>query len=102
MDRLTHLTDVSELAAEANALSVSGRTRSLRTETTVGLGVVSGRAIMAIGELVLKLVETMRIRRILVNVADNVRGSSMETQTIIDLLELQRSASDSSSMMCTI
>ena len=99
MDRLTHLTDVSELAAEAN---VSGRTRSLRTETTVGLGVVSGRAIMATGELVLKLVETMRIRRVLVNVADNVRGSSMETQTIIDLLELQRSASDSSSVMCTI
>lgn len=97
MDRLTHLTNVSKLAAQADVLSVSGRTRSVRTGTTVGLGVLSGRAIMAVGEFVLKGVEVVQIKRTLHTASTNVRNSQrrqidtpLGARTISDLLELQR------------
>ena len=97
MDRLTHLTNVSKLAAQADVLSVSGRTRSIRTGTTVGLGVLSGRAIMAVGEFVLKGVEVVQIKRTLHTASTNVRNSQrrqidtpLRARTISDLLELQR------------
>ena len=97
MDRLTHLTNVSKLAAQADVLSVSGRTRSVRTGTTVGLGVLSGRAIMAVGEFVLKGVEVVQIKRTLHTASTNVRNSQrrqidtpLGARTINDLLELQR------------
>ena len=97
MDRLTHLTNVSKLAAQADVLSVSGRARSVRTGTTVGLGVPSGRAIMAVGEFVLKGVEVVQIKRTLHTASTNVRNSQrrqidtpLGARTINDLLELQR------------
>ena len=97
MDRLTHLTNVSKLAAQADVLSVSGRTRSVRTGTTVGLGVLSGRAIMAVGEFVLKGVEVVQIKQTLHTASTNVRNSQrrqidtpLGARTISDLLELQR------------
>ena len=97
MDRLTHLTNVSKLAAQADVLSVSGRTRSVRTGTTVGLGVLSGRAIMAVGEFVLKGVEVVQMKRTLHTASTNVRNSQrrqidtpLGARTISDLLELQR------------
>ena len=97
MDRLTHLTNVSKLAAHADVLSVSGRTRCVRTGTTVGLGVLSGRAIMAVGEFVLKGVEVVQIKRTLRTASTNVRNSQrrqidtpLGARTISDLLELQR------------
>ena len=97
MVRLNHLTNVSKLAAQADVLSVSGRTRSIRTGTTVGLGVLSGRAIMAVGEFVLKGVEVVQIKRTLHTASTNVRNSqrrqidtTLGARTINDLLELQR------------
>ena len=95
MDRLTHLTNVSKLAAQADVLSVSGRTRSVRTGTTVGLGVLSGRAIMAVGELVLRGVERVQLQRTLLAASTNVRNSQRHSiplghGTVKDLLELQR------------
>ena len=93
MDRLTHLTNVSKLAAQADVLSVSGRTRSVRTGTTVELGVLSGRAIMAVGEFVLKGVEVVQIKRTLHTASTNVRNSQrrqidtpLGARTISDLL----------------
>lgn len=97
MDYLDGLTNVSKLEAQADVISISERTRSIRTGTTVGLGVLSGRAIMAVGELVLKGVEVVQIRRALYSASSAVRNSHrrqtdtpLNDQTIILLLELQR------------
>ena len=96
-NRLGRLANISSLVAEADLLSVSGMSRSIRSETTIGLGVLSGRAIMAVGEFVLKGVEVMQIKRTLHTASTNVRNSQrrqidtpLGARTISDLLELQR------------
>ena len=97
MDRLAQLVDISSLTTEADLLTLSGKSTSIRTGTTVGLGVLSGWAIMTVGELVLKGVETIRIRRTLFGASTVVRNlrlkqksPSLDDQTIRNLLELQR------------
>ena len=97
MDRLAQLVDISSLTTEADLLTLSGKSTSIRTGTTVGLSVLSGRAIMTVGELVLKGVETIRIRRTLFGASTAVRNlrldqkdAPLDDQTIRNLLELQR------------
>ena len=96
MDRLSRLTSDSDIVADAGLLSLSGSWTD-HTSTTIGLGVLSGRAIMSVGELFLKGVEVVRIRKALhaacVDVRNSQRhqpGDSLSHQTIISLLELQR------------
>ena len=98
MDRLTRLTDLSSLETEADLLSLSGRTAtSFHSDTTVGLGAVSGGAIMALGSLVLKGIEAVHIQKTLFSAAKTLRDSRrqqkelvLDPQTIAQLLELQR------------
>lgn len=95
-NRFDRLTNMSRLVTEADLLSVSEISGSIRTETTMDLGVVSGRAIMAFGELLLKGVEKVQIQRTLIAASTSVRNSQKRSvplgqQTINDLLELQRS-----------
>ena len=96
-NRLGRLANISSLVAEADLLSVSGMSRSIRSETTIGLGVLSGRAIMAVGELVLRGVERVQLQRTLLAASTNVRNSQRHSiplghGTVKDLLELQRYA----------
>ena len=96
MDRLSRLTSDSDIVADADLLSLSGSWTD-HTSTTIGLGALSGRAIMSVGELVLKGVKVVRIRKALHAASLDVRnsqrhqpGDPLSNRTIISLLELQR------------
>lgn len=81
----------TEIAADADELSMS-RSAS-NSQSAVGIGTISGRAIMAVGELALRGIETMTIARTLQRITGRVRGSVQEAVTVRDvqdLLELQR------------
>ena len=98
MEHYNRLTDLSGIQADADSLSVSGKTWTTRTNTTMGVGVASGRAIMAVGELVLKGIETIQIHRALLAASSDVRNLQrnqsnklLRNTTIAMLLELQRS-----------
>ena len=98
MEHYNRLTNPSGIQAQADSLSVSGRTWTIHTSTTMGLGVVSGRAIMAVGEFVLKGIETIQIHRTLFaasidvrNLQRNQSNKLLRNTTIAMLLELQRS-----------
>ena len=91
-----HLTSDSEVVNDANSFSVSG-TWSIRTSTFMELGVLSGRAIMSVGDFVLKGVETVQIRKALFAASLDVRNLQRQQEsgplpdrTIKLLLELQR------------
>ena len=97
MEHYNRLTNLSGIQADADSLSVSGRTWTIRTSTTMGLGVASGRAIMAVGEFVLKGIETVQIHRTLLAASADVRNlqrnqshEPLRNRTIAMLLELQR------------
>lgn len=97
MEHYNRLTNPSGIQAQADSLSVSGRTLTIHTSTTMGLGVVSGRAIMAVGEFVLKGIETIQIHRTLFaasidvrNLQRNQSNKPLRNRTIAVLLELQR------------
>ncbi|CAL1707053.1 unnamed protein product [Somion occarium] len=86
-DRLTNLTTIAE---EAELISLTG-TPSVRSGTTVGLGTLSSRAIMAVGEYAVKGIENVNIRRKLGIASFQLRQQgAVPKQVIDDLLELQR------------
>ena len=94
-DRFGRLANLSSLVAEADLLSLSERSGSIRTETTMGLGVLSGRVIMTVGELVLEGVGRVQLRRALLAASASVRNSQrhglpLGNETVTELLEMQR------------
>lgn len=81
----------TEIAADADQLSVS-RSAS-NSQSAVGLGTVSGRAIQAVGELALRGIETVNIAVTLQRISSRIRASAgqlVSIQDLRDLLELQR------------
>ncbi|TCD61333.1 hypothetical protein EIP91_008576 [Steccherinum ochraceum] len=81
----------TEIGADADQLSVS-RSAS-NSQSAVGLGTVSGRAIQAVGELALRGLETVNIAMTLQRISSRMRGTttlSMQSADLRDLLELQR------------
>ncbi|KAH8093070.1 hypothetical protein BXZ70DRAFT_437322 [Cristinia sonorae] len=79
----------TEIGADADQLSVS-RSAS-NSQSVVGLGTISGRAILAVGELALRGIETVNITVTLQRITSRLRGhGSVLREDVLDLLELQR------------
>lgn len=78
------------IAADADQWSLS---RSASQSTEVGLGTVSGRAILAVGELALRGIEAVDITVTLQRISSRLRSGGNYpglVKDVIDLLELQR------------
>ncbi len=82
---------LANVAADADLLSISCRTES-SGKTVVGLGSLSGKAIQAVGELALRGMGGVNIRRRLRTIGNQIRSSSgaVPIQVIEHLLEFQR------------
>lgn len=82
------------IAADADQWSLSHSTSNTQSQSTeVGLGTVSGRAILAVGELALRGIETVTITVTLQRIASRLRNGAKYPglrQDVVDLLELQR------------
>ncbi|CAL1706474.1 unnamed protein product [Somion occarium] len=91
MDPFERLTNLTAIAEEADLISLTEVTPSVRSGTTIGLGTLSGRVIMAVGEYAVKGIENVNIRRKLGIASLQLRRTgAVPEQVIDDLLELQR------------
>lgn len=81
-----------DIARDADEYSISHS--ASHSQTTVGLGMVSGRAIQAVGELALRGIAVINITVTLRRIASRVRRVSAQgklaSRDVHDLLELQR------------
>lgn len=81
---------IDRIESDAASLSISGTSRS--AGTVRGIGSVSGRAIIAVGELAIRGIESvnMRLRLRAIGVQLRQEDSSISDEAYQDLLELQR------------
>lgn len=85
MDRI-----IQCIEADAASLSISATSRS--AGTVRGIGSVSGRAIIAVGELAIRGIESVNVRLRLRAIGAQLRQgeTSVSVEAYRDILELQR------------
>ena len=80
---------LADVKADADELSIN---RTVRSQTTVGIGTLSGRALVVVGEIALRGVGSMNMRLRLRNIAAQLKqdASQVSELRVKDVLELQR------------
>lgn len=99
-----HIDTYERIAADAASMSVEGAS-SIGISTVYGLGSTSGHALMRMGELAVRGVDSLNTRRRLQRITSIIRSQDPTTwplSCVSDVLEFQRQVYGQSSLLRTM